>query len=91
MKLVGRTVLITGASSGIGEAIARAAHARGATVLLVARSETKLKDLSAELGIVPPPGSIGSKIMSKVQHIRARRLRERASCPACGYSKHHHH
>jgi short-subunit dehydrogenase len=51
MKLVGRTVLITGASSGIGEAVARAAHARGATVLLVARSETKLKALSAELGI----------------------------------------
>jgi steroid delta-isomerase-like uncharacterized protein len=44
-----------------------------------------------QLGIVPPPGIIGSKIMSKVQHIRARRLRERASCPACGYSKHHHH
>ena len=51
MKLVGRTVLITGASSGIGEAVARAAHARGATVLLVARSEKKLKELSAELGI----------------------------------------
>jgi uncharacterized protein len=51
MKLVGRTVLITGASSGIGEAIARAAHARGATVLLVARGETKLKALSAELGV----------------------------------------
>ena len=43
-----------------------------------------------QLGIVPPPGSIGSKIMNKVQHIRARRLRERASCPACGYQKHHH-
>jgi uncharacterized protein len=51
MKLVGRTVLITGASSGIGEAVARAAHARGATVLLVARGETKLKALAAELGI----------------------------------------
>ena len=51
MKLVGRTVLITGASSGIGEAVARAAHARGATVLLVARSEMKLKALSADLGI----------------------------------------
>lgn len=51
MKLLGRTVLITGASSGIGEAVARAAHARGATVLLVARGETKLKALSAELGV----------------------------------------
>jgi short-subunit dehydrogenase len=51
MKLLGRTVLITGASSGIGEAVARAAYARGATVLLVARDELKLKALSAELGI----------------------------------------
>ncbi len=51
MTLVGATVLITGASSGIGEAVARAAHARGATVLLVARGETKLKALSEELGI----------------------------------------
>ena len=51
MKLLGRTVLITGASSGIGEAVARAAHARGATVLLVARGETKLKALSEELGL----------------------------------------
>jgi uncharacterized protein len=51
MKLVGRTVLVTGASSGIGEAVAREAHARGATVLLVARGETKLKALSTELGL----------------------------------------
>jgi short-subunit dehydrogenase len=51
MKLVGRTVLITGASSGIGEAVAKAAYARGATVLLVARGEAKLKELAAELGI----------------------------------------
>lgn len=51
MKLLGRTVLITGASSGIGEAVARAAYTRGATVLLVARNEIKLKALAAELGI----------------------------------------
>lgn len=51
MKLLGRTVLITGASSGIGEAVARATYTRGATVLLVARNKTKLKALAAELGI----------------------------------------
>lgn len=50
MKLIGHTVLITGASSGIGEALAHAAYRRGATVLLVARGETKLKALAAELG-----------------------------------------
>jgi short-subunit dehydrogenase len=51
MKLLGRTVLITGASSGIGEAVARAAYDKGATVLLVARSADKLKTLAEDLGI----------------------------------------
>ena len=41
--LTDRTVLVTGASSGIGEATARAVAARGATVLLVARREDELE------------------------------------------------
>jgi NAD(P)-dependent dehydrogenase (short-subunit alcohol dehydrogenase family) len=41
--LSGRRVLITGASSGIGAATARAAAARGATVLLVARRQAELE------------------------------------------------
>lgn len=44
------TVLITGASSGIGKATARRFHERGATVLLVARRRELLDELAGELG-----------------------------------------
>jgi len=47
--LAGRTVLVTGASSGIGRATALAVAARGAYVLLVARRVTDLEAVRAEI------------------------------------------
>ncbi len=45
----GKVVMITGASSGIGQAAALKAGAAGAKVLLVARSADKLAELKAEI------------------------------------------
>ena len=47
--IAGRRLLVTGASSGIGEATAREAARRGATVLLVARREAELDRVVAAI------------------------------------------
>lgn len=47
--LADRVIIITGASSGIGEATARAVGARGACVVLAARRVERLKELASEI------------------------------------------
>ncbi len=48
-RLDGKIALVTGASQGIGRAIARNFAARGATVVLAARGKEKLESLAREI------------------------------------------
>jgi uncharacterized protein len=50
VQISGSSVLLTGATGGIGHAVARALRARGATLILTGRRTDVLEPLAAELG-----------------------------------------
>ncbi len=49
-NLTGKTALITGASGGIGAAIAKALHAAGATIAISGTRVEKLEELKSQIG-----------------------------------------
>lgn len=57
-SLAGQRVLVTGASSGIGRAVAVACAEAGATVAGLARRAERLESLSASHGVVPVVGDV---------------------------------
>ncbi|KII13579.1 SDR family oxidoreductase [Phaeobacter sp. S60] len=69
-----KTLFITGASSGIGAATARAAHKAGWNVGLFARSEDKLHNLAKELGggtlVLPGDATKFEDQVAALQHLR---------------------
>ena len=50
MKLSGKTVLITGSATGIGESIARLCHAEGAKVVIHGKEEKEVLRVASDLG-----------------------------------------
>lgn len=50
VQISGSTILLTGATGGLGQAIARALHARGGELILTGRRTAVLEPLAAELG-----------------------------------------
>ncbi|MGE5694542.1 MAG: SDR family NAD(P)-dependent oxidoreductase [Candidatus Sericytochromatia bacterium] len=71
MDLSGKRVVVTGASRGIGEALARAFAAAGATVALVARTEDAIGSLAAELGGTAHPADLSdaSQVATLVRRV----------------------
>jgi 3-oxoacyl-[acyl-carrier protein] reductase len=62
LELKGRIAVVTGASAGIGLGIARRLAAEGATVLITARRENRLRELAAE--ITPSPTVFAADLTS---------------------------
>lgn len=76
--LLGRVAIVTGASRGIGRAIALALAARGATLVVTARSKSLLDELASEIRgqggqAVPVVGDVGdAKDVRRVVQVATR-------------------
>ena len=59
--LAGKTALVTGATGGIGGAIAKALHAQGATVAISGRQADKLEALASRARRSRPRAALRSR------------------------------
>ena len=63
VSLKGKTIWITGASSGIGEALAFACRSQGATLILSARRMTELERVANRLASINNPSDVILQVM----------------------------
>lgn len=66
-ELAGRVILVTGATAGIGRAVARALAAHGATVLLHGRNAPLLEALYQELKTIGPEPAVAQLDLERAQ------------------------
>ncbi|WP_330343148.1 SDR family NAD(P)-dependent oxidoreductase [Streptomyces sp. NBC_00557] len=92
MNLQGKTVVVTGASSGLGEVAARRLHAAGAHVVPVGRSAEKTAAIAAELGTEPLTADFSEltevRRLAKVLLDRCPRIDVLVNNAGCILSKH---
>ena len=81
-RLNGTVALVTGASSGIGAATARALAGHGAAVALVARRSARLEELAAEIG-----GAGGTALALTADVTDERRAREAVERAVAGLGR----
>jgi NAD(P)-dependent dehydrogenase (short-subunit alcohol dehydrogenase family) len=81
-RLIGATGLVTGASSGIGQAIAKALAVRGAKLLLAGRNVERLNQTAAMIAQLGEPGEVAAGDLNDMEFLE--RLCERTNVFSAG-------